>query len=61
MPARIQTYHGRLAVTFSRDGEEDDRRVAESGTAAVLIAMRLLSVRDRLLPGDRLTVERGDA
>jgi hypothetical protein len=57
MPAFVQQYRGRLAVVFERDGDKRDTRIAESGSAAVLLAMRILSIQDVLLPGDKLTVE----
>jgi hypothetical protein len=59
MPAFVQNYRGRLSVVFERDGQEKDRRVVETGASAVLVAMRMLSIQDVLLPGDKLTIEDG--
>jgi hypothetical protein len=56
MPAYTRPENG-LAVTFHRDSEADDRRIAVTGTAAVVLAMRMLAVRDDLRAGDRLIVE----
>jgi hypothetical protein len=56
MPVYVQREDGDLLVTFSREGEEDDQRVAADGIKAVTLAMRMLAVRDELQPGDRLTV-----
>jgi hypothetical protein len=57
MPAYVQRENGGLLVTFSREGEDDDQRVADDGATAVSLAMRMLALRDELRPGDRLTVQ----
>jgi hypothetical protein len=45
-----------LRITFSRKGESDERRIADSGNSAVSVAMRILATKDELKPGDTLTV-----
>jgi hypothetical protein len=45
-----------MILTFSREGEEDDRCVAADGLKAVTLAMRMLAVRDELKRGDKLTM-----
>jgi hypothetical protein len=57
MPAYTKPNIGRLLLTFSRDGEEPEQQVAPTGLAAVSMAMRMLSLKEELLAGDRLTVE----
>jgi hypothetical protein len=57
MPAFVQHEDGGLLVTFSREGEDDDQRIADDGATAVSLAMRMLALRDELRPGDRLTIQ----
>ena len=57
MPAYARPENGALVVTFFRDGEEDDQRIAANGVKAVTLAMRMLAAHDELRPGDRLTVQ----
>jgi hypothetical protein len=47
-----------LRITFSRKGkgESDELRIADNGSCAVSMAMRILAVKDTLLPGDTLTI-----
>jgi hypothetical protein len=56
MPAYARPENGALRITFSREGEDDEQRVADDGVKAVTIAMRMLALRDELRPGDTLTV-----
>jgi hypothetical protein len=56
MVARIQHHTAGLAVTFERDGEEQDRQVAPTGRDAVKAALMMLVRLDHLQDGDRLTV-----
>jgi hypothetical protein len=46
-----------LVVTFERTDEEPVRVEAPDGEKAILQAVKLLLLRGRLQPGDRLTVE----
>jgi hypothetical protein len=58
MPAYTRTtYDGQLLVTFHRDDEVAEQQHAPDGQRAVSIAMRMLALRERLQPGDKLTVE----
>jgi len=52
-------YTGPLLLTFSRDGEEEELRVALTGFDAVSPAMAMLSLNEMLRTGDKLTVLRG--
>jgi hypothetical protein len=45
-----------LRITFSRKGESDELRIADNGSSAVSMAMRILAVKDALQPGDTLTI-----
>jgi hypothetical protein len=45
-----------LRITFSRKGESDELRIADNGSIAVSMAMRILAVKDTLLSGDTLTI-----
>ncbi len=56
MPAYAKPENGELRITFSRQGEDDEQRVAADGLKAVTIAMRMLALRDELQVGDTLTV-----
>lgn len=49
---------GRLVLVFSRAGDHDERIVVGDGSRAVSAAMKILSLKDELRPGDKLTVER---
>jgi hypothetical protein len=57
MPAYARPENGALSITFHRDGEEPERLIAPDGYRAVSTAMRLLAKQDRLMPGDRLSIE----
>lgn len=59
---------GALAVTFERQGEPPERQLvlglaadpARAGERALIYGLRLLLRRQRLQPGDRLTVTRAE-
>jgi hypothetical protein len=61
MPAYAKPEGRALAVTFHRDGEEVEQLIAADGYRAVSTGMRLLALRDRLFPGDKLTIEAADS
>jgi hypothetical protein len=56
LPAFATPENGALRITFSREGENDEQRVADNGVKAVSIAMRMLALREELQPSDTLTV-----
>jgi hypothetical protein len=58
MVARTRSYHGELVVVFSRDGDEDDARIAPNGERAAVTAVMLIATRGTLQAGDQLIVRR---
>jgi hypothetical protein len=60
MVGRTRSFQGSVAVTFHRDGEDDETRVVQSGERALKIALLMLAAQDYLQIGDRLTVGRAD-
>ena len=56
MPAYARQENGALLVTFSREAEDADQRVAGDGVKAVTLAMRMLAAREELRPDDALAV-----
>lgn len=51
---------GKIVLTFIRDGMETDHRVCPNGMTAISTAMKILSFKDELRPGDTLTVSAND-
>jgi hypothetical protein len=54
--AHLKRYEGDLVVTFSRDGETDERRLAPNPERAMSTALMVIAARGALYPGDMLLV-----
>jgi hypothetical protein len=56
MPAYARPEDGAVLVTFESDGEDPQQLIVTDGVRAVAAAMRLLAVRERPYPDDKLKV-----
>ncbi len=61
VPMQPRKPNGWLLVTFSRNGEPDDRQLVLSPERAIIVAVAMIVRRFGLYHGDRITVQSADA